>query len=68
MRHKWFQIDQPLRHERDRLGVCLHVPELEFEIDLAEGSMHEWILLEVLASNADDEDGASKSSGLDHNQ
>lgn len=65
VRHQRFQINQPLGDKRDRLRIGLHIPELELDVDLTEGGVHEWVGLEVLAPDPDDEDGSSKASRLD---
>jgi hypothetical protein len=63
MRDQRLQIYQAFRHQRDRLWICLVVPELEPDVDLSERSVHERDLLELL-SHANDENTAAKTRGL----
>lgn len=61
-----FQVDEPFRDKCDRLGICLHVSELETDIDLAEGSVQPRPLLEILAADADDENCAAETRSLSY--
>jgi hypothetical protein len=64
MGDKGLQVDEPFRDESDRLGICLHISELETDIDLVERCVGEWVLVHVLAANANNEDLAAKFGRL----